>query len=113
MIDIKDVKKVSKKVNKIDGWKVKSLRSWESKYGDDMITIRLSKDPNPPKPAPVPPRPERPRLRSKPPVQAIKYVLDEYKESMKEKKIATKLISKVKKRVKKEEEKDDKPYKLG
>lgn len=110
MINIKDIKKVSKKVNKIDGWKVKSLRTWESKYGDDMITIRLSKDSGPPNPAPTPPNPDRPRLQSKPPIQTIGYVLDKYRESMKRKKTKSKLVSKIKK---KEKNKNDESFRLG
>lgn len=95
-VNIKEVSKIAEKVEDIDGWEVKSLKTWESKGGTEMVTVQLTRGGDPPNPAPEPPRPDPPKLVSKPPIQTIDDSLDKYKENMKQKKRETKLSIKVK-----------------
>lgn len=43
-INVKDIEKVNNKIENIDGWEVKSMKSWQTKTGKDMITVQLVKD---------------------------------------------------------------------
>ena len=95
-VNIKEVSKITEKIEDIEGWKVKSFKTWDSKGGTEMVTVQLTRGSEPPEPGPKPPKPEPSKLANEPPIQTIQGALDKYKENMKSKKQSVKTSIKTK-----------------